>query len=120
MSFCARGNHLDGGTHRSVKRRYRSLSGADRCLCPPTSRLESNTDDANALSKLFFAHTPGALAAPTAGLSLTPEILSEIPHTFVTLACRDWNFLAVRSENIADHRMHAERFSFRILLPTGS
>ena len=54
---------------------------------------------------------PGALAAPTAGLHFTPEILSEIPHTFVTLHVGTGTFLPVRSENIADHRMHAERFS---------
>jgi len=77
---------------------------------PPYIRRESNTDDA-ARYQTVFAHTPGALAAPTAGLHFTPEILSEIPHTFVTLHVGTGTFLPVRSENIADHRMHAERFS---------
>jgi S-adenosylmethionine:tRNA ribosyltransferase-isomerase len=58
-----------------------------------------------------FAHSAGAVAAPTAGLHFTPEILSEIPHTFVTLHVGPGTFLPVRSENIAEHRMHAERFS---------
>jgi S-adenosylmethionine:tRNA ribosyltransferase-isomerase len=77
---------------------------------PPYIRRESNTDDATRYQTVF-AHTPGALAAPTAGLHFTPEILSEIPHTFVTLHVGTGTFLPVRSENIADHRMHAERFS---------
>jgi S-adenosylmethionine:tRNA ribosyltransferase-isomerase len=51
------------------------------------------------------------VAAPTAGLHFTSEILSEIPHTFVTLHVGPGTFLPVRSENIAEHRMHAERFS---------
>src|SRR5438045_5368505 len=58
-----------------------------------------------------FARQPGAVAAPTAGLHFMPEILSEIPHTFVTLHVGPGTFLPVRSENIAEHRMHAERFS---------
>ncbi len=58
-----------------------------------------------------FARESGALAAPTAGLHFTSEILSEIPHTFVTLHVGPGTFLPVRSENIAEHRMHAERFS---------
>ncbi len=77
---------------------------------PPYVRRESDTEDA-ARYQTVFAHTPGALAAPTAGLHFTPEILSEIPHTFVTLHVGTGTFLPVRSENIADHRMHAERFS---------
>jgi len=77
---------------------------------PPYIRRESNIDDATRYQTVF-AHTPGALAAPTAGLHFTPEILSEIPHTFVTLHVGTGTFLPVRSENIADHRMHAERFS---------
>jgi S-adenosylmethionine:tRNA ribosyltransferase-isomerase len=77
---------------------------------PPYIRRESNTDDATRYQTVF-ANTPGALAAPTAGLHFTPEILSEIPHTFVTLHVGTGTFLPVRSENIADHRMHVERFS---------
>ena len=77
---------------------------------PPYIRRESDADDATRYQTVF-AHTPGALAAPTAGLHFTPEILSEIPHTFVTLHVGTGTFLPVRSENIAEHRMHAERFS---------
>jgi S-adenosylmethionine:tRNA ribosyltransferase-isomerase len=77
---------------------------------PPYIRRESDAEDA-ARYQTVFAHTPGALAAPTAGLHFTPEILSQIPHTFVTLHVGTGTFLPVRSENITRHRMHAERFS---------
>jgi S-adenosylmethionine:tRNA ribosyltransferase-isomerase len=77
---------------------------------PPYVRRESDIEDAMRYQTVF-AHTPGAVAAPTAGLHFTPEILSAIPHTFVTLHVGTGTFLPVRSENIAEHRMHAERFS---------
>jgi len=77
---------------------------------PPYIRRESEAEDAMRYQTVF-AHTPGALAAPTAGLHFTPEILSQIPHTFVTLHVGTGTFLPVRSENIVEHRMHAERFS---------
>jgi S-adenosylmethionine:tRNA ribosyltransferase-isomerase len=76
---------------------------------PPYIRRDSDIEDATRYQTVF-AHTPGALAAPTAGLHFTPEILTEIPHTFVTLHVGTGTFLPVRSENIAEHRMHAERF----------
>ena len=77
---------------------------------PPYIRRDSNTEDA-ARYQTVFAHAPGALAAPTAGLHFTSEILNEIPHTFVTLHIGTGTFLPVRSENVTGHRMHAERFS---------
>jgi S-adenosylmethionine:tRNA ribosyltransferase-isomerase len=77
---------------------------------PPYIRRESDADDATRYQTVF-AQAPGALAAPTAGLHFTPEILSGIPHTFVTLHVGTGTFLPVRSENIAEHRMHAEPFS---------
>ena len=77
---------------------------------PPYIRRDSNIEDA-ARYQTVFAHAPGALAAPTAGLHFTSEILNEIPHTFVTLHVGTGTFLPVRSENITEHRMHAERFS---------
>ena len=77
---------------------------------PPYVGRQSDAEDA-ARYQTVFAQTSGALAAPTAGLHFTQEILSEIPHTFVTLHVGTGTFLPVRSENIAEHRMHAERFS---------
>jgi S-adenosylmethionine:tRNA ribosyltransferase-isomerase len=77
---------------------------------PPYIKRDSDAEDA-ARYQTIFAQTPGALAAPTAGLHFTREILSEIPHVFVTLHVGTGTFLPVRAENVAEHRMHAEHFS---------
>ena len=77
---------------------------------PPYIRRASNEED-KARYQTVFARTPGAVAAPTAGLHFTPEILAEIPHTFVTLHVGSGTFLPVRSESVSEHRMHAEHFS---------
>jgi S-adenosylmethionine:tRNA ribosyltransferase-isomerase len=77
---------------------------------PPYINRASDDKDA-ARYQTVFAHAPGAVAAPTAGLHFTPEMLSEISHAFVTLHVGPGTFLPVRSEQITDHRMHAERFS---------
>jgi S-adenosylmethionine:tRNA ribosyltransferase-isomerase len=77
---------------------------------PPYIGRDSDTEDATRYQTVF-AQAPGALAAPTAGLHFTAEILSEISHTFVTLHVGTGTFLPVRSENISGHRMHAEQFS---------
>jgi S-adenosylmethionine:tRNA ribosyltransferase-isomerase len=76
---------------------------------PPYIGRESDAED-NTRYQTVFAQAPGALAAPTAGLHFTSEILGEIPHAFVTLHVGTGTFLPVRSENIAAHRMHAEHF----------
>jgi len=78
-------------------------------LPPYLNRPSDKTDTAR--YQTVFAREPGAVAAPTAGLHFTSEILSQIPHTFVTLHVGPGTFLPVRSEHIADHRMHGERFS---------
>ncbi len=76
---------------------------------PPYIGRESDERD-NVRYQTIFADAPGALAAPTAGLHFTQQILSEIPHAFITLHVGIGTFLPVRSENLAEHRMHAERF----------
>jgi S-adenosylmethionine:tRNA ribosyltransferase-isomerase len=77
---------------------------------PPYINRPSDEND-SARYQTVFAYAAGAIAAPTAGLHFTPEILNEIPHSFVTLHVGPGTFLPVRSENITEHRMHAERFS---------
>jgi S-adenosylmethionine:tRNA ribosyltransferase-isomerase len=77
---------------------------------PPYIRRESDAEDTTRYQTVF-AHVPGALAAPTAGLHFTPQILSEVAHTFVTLHVGTGTFLPVRSEKITEHHMHEERFS---------
>jgi len=77
---------------------------------PPYIKRPSDDEDL-ARYQTVFARATGAVAAPTAGLHFTPEILNEIPHAFVTLHVGPGTFLPVRAEKVTEHRMHAERFS---------
>ena len=58
-----------------------------------------------------FASNPGAVAAPTAGLHFTPEMLAQFSHAFITLHVGIGTFRPVKVENVEEHTMHAERFS---------
>jgi S-adenosylmethionine:tRNA ribosyltransferase-isomerase len=60
-----------------------------------------------------YAREDGSVAAPTAGLHFTPELLAElrargVGQAFVTLHVGAGTFLPVKTDVIADHRMHAE------------
>ena len=70
---------------------------------PPYIGRESDSVDAERYQTVF-AQKPGAVAAPTAGLHFTPEILSAIPHTFITLHVGPGTFRPVHSENITATR----------------
>jgi S-adenosylmethionine:tRNA ribosyltransferase-isomerase len=93
----------------SVDRDADLYRGGSMPLPPYLERASDAEDDAR--YQTVFARNPGAIAAPTAGLHFTPEILRALPHTFVTLHVGPGTFRPVQSENIADHRMHAEPFS---------
>lgn len=58
-----------------------------------------------------FAREEGAIAAPTAGLHFTPEMLSQLNHDFLTLHVGVGTFRPVKAENILDHEMHSEKFT---------
>jgi S-adenosylmethionine:tRNA ribosyltransferase-isomerase len=68
-------------------------------------------DEDRARYQTVFAKTEGSLAAPTAGLHFTPEILARLPHVFITLHVGTGTFRPVKSEDITRHQMHPERFS---------
>jgi S-adenosylmethionine:tRNA ribosyltransferase-isomerase len=77
---------------------------------PPYIGRESDVEDETRYQTVY-AEAPGALAAPTAGLHFTSEILRDVPHTFVTLHVGTGTFRPVHSETISEHRMHPESFS---------
>ena len=63
-----------------------------------------------------FAREPGAVAAPTAGLHFDEALLAalrargvEMPH--LTLHVGAGTFLPVRTEDLSQHQMHAERYA---------
>jgi len=57
-----------------------------------------------------YAEEEGAIAAPTAGLHFTPEMLEKISHAFLTLHVGVGTFRPVSVEVVDDHIMHSERY----------
>ncbi|WP_374533753.1 tRNA preQ1(34) S-adenosylmethionine ribosyltransferase-isomerase QueA [Phenylobacterium sp.] len=60
-----------------------------------------------------YADEEGSVAAPTAGLHFTPSLLERLQAMgvtlqFVTLHVGAGTFLPVKTENLSEHRMHAE------------
>jgi S-adenosylmethionine:tRNA ribosyltransferase-isomerase len=81
---------------------------------PPYVRREDDEHDRERYQTVF-ARVPGAVAAPTAGLHFTPELLLRldergIRRATVTLHVGAGTFQPVKSERIEDHAMHAERY----------
>lgn len=76
---------------------------------PPYFKRPAEALDAERYQTVF-ARASGAVAAPTAGLHFTPEILAAAPHAFVTLHVGVGTFKPVKVDNIREHRMHSERF----------
>ena len=63
-----------------------------------------------------FAKTPGAIAAPTAGLHFTPELIArlawhDIACASLTLLVGPATFLPVRTTSLAAHSVPAERYA---------
>ena len=77
---------------------------------PPYMRRAADADDLERYQTVF-AEVPGAVAAPTAGLHFSADMLRSLPHVFVTLHVGEGTFAPVKSANIAEHQMHSERFS---------
>ena len=74
-------------------------------------RAEDDQDRAD--YQTVYARVAGSVAAPTAGLHFTPALLDRLDRRgvsvhFVTLEVGAGTFLPVKTETLADHRMHAE------------
>ncbi len=86
------------------------LEQVGRVPLPPY--IHAPLADANRYQTVY-AHTPGSVAAPTAGLHFTPELLRRLEEmgvcsAFVTLHIGMDTFTPVKEEEIEHHRMHTE------------
>lgn len=82
---------------------------------PPYIRREDVSDD-DARYQTVYAREPGSVAAPTAGLHFTPELLytleqRAVRRAEVVLHVGAGTFKPVEAEDPADHVMHEEWFS---------
>ena len=80
---------------------------------PPYIARAPEADDATRYQTVY-AREPGAVAAPTAGLHFDEAMLARcremgVSSAFVTLHVGAGTFQPVRVDNLAEHRMHAER-----------
>lgn len=80
---------------------------------PPYIARDVATPDDFERYQTTYARNPGAVAAPTAGLHLTPELLSQceakgVGRAAVTLHVGVGTFRPVSVEQLDDHRMHSE------------
>lgn len=90
------------------------LERAGRMPLPPYIAGKRDTDAADKLDyQTMFAARDGAVAAPTAALHFTPELMAAlaeagIGHETLTLHVGAGTFLPVKADDTTDHQMHAE------------
>lgn len=91
-----------------------AIAAAGEMPLPPyiaRKRAADEADDAD--YQTMYAAEPGAVAAPTAGLHFTPELLAALDARGVgtvrlTLHVGAGTFLPVTADDTDDHKMHAE------------
>jgi len=96
------------------------LDAAGKIPIPPYLGRESENIDTTRYQTVFSA-TSGSVAAPTAALHFTENVLSDllakdIEQTKVTLHVGAGTFKPVSEDNAANHTMHAEHFEVSIEL----
>jgi S-adenosylmethionine:tRNA ribosyltransferase-isomerase len=79
---------------------------------PPYIKRETDEEDKERYQTIYASHE-GSIAAPTAGLHFTSEILSSVKNKkittdFVTLHVGAGTFKPVKTTLVANHEMHAE------------
>lgn len=93
---------------------YELLDRVGRVPLPPYIRSGEMTPSDIDRYQTVFAESPGSVAAPTAGLHFTPQLLKKlddigVSNTFVTLHVGTGTFRPVTAEKLEEHTMHTER-----------
>ena len=92
------------------------LEGTGILPLPPYMNREAERDELIRYNTVYAKHD-GSVAAPTAGLHFTDEILTELQNknvdlAYLTLHVGAGTFKPVKSDTMAEHEMHAERIIF--------
>ena len=90
------------------------LEGAGQMPLPPYIKRSPDAEDLDRYQTVY-AQAPGAVAAPTAGLHFTPELLASLQAKGVTLLSLSLlvgpgTFAPVKVDRIEEHHMHTERY----------
>jgi S-adenosylmethionine:tRNA ribosyltransferase-isomerase len=89
------------------------LERIGRVPLPPYIRDGEMVEEDIATYQTVYAEQPGAVAAPTAGLHFTPELLAELTHRGIqqerlTLHVGIGTFRPITAERLDEHAMHSE------------
>jgi S-adenosylmethionine:tRNA ribosyltransferase-isomerase len=93
---------------------YEKFNRIGHVPLPPYIKRADETADRERYQTVFASH-PGSVAAPTAGLHFTPEILGQCRAAgadiaYVTLHVGLGTFQPIRTEQVEEHRIHPEFF----------
>jgi S-adenosylmethionine:tRNA ribosyltransferase-isomerase len=97
----------------SEEETYSLLDRVGRVPLPPYIRKGEMVDSDRKNYQTVYAKTPGAVAAPTAGLHFTPALLQRLEKQgiilcYLTLKVGLGTFRPILGDCLAEHRMHAE------------
>lgn len=89
------------------------LQRVGRVPLPPYIRDGEMVEEDVESYQTMFAQQPGAVAAPTAGLHFTPELIDElarrgVQHEHVTLHVGVGTFRPIMAQRLDEHPMHSE------------
>lgn len=102
--------NLNGSQLMEALEKYGSVP-----LPPYIKRSDEKNNDDQKNYQTIFANDGAGVAAPTAGLHFTKNLIAQLENKnikilYLTLNIGAGTFLPVRSENIVDHKMHSEKF----------
>lgn len=88
------------------------LELAGKIPLPPYINRETEQEDKQRYQTIYARYN-GSVAAPTAGLHFTQEMLQKLPQekAYLTLHVGAGTFKPVKTDNISEHLMHAESLS---------
>jgi S-adenosylmethionine:tRNA ribosyltransferase-isomerase len=104
-----------GICHLDIPHGMEQLEALGEMPLPPYIKADLDAETKKRYQSVY-ADEKGSVAAPTAGLHFTPELLDRIRHKGVTIAAVTLHvgigtFMPIRGEHVEEHSMHREWYS---------